>query len=420
MPTNPQHSPPAAVLQRHLATFLHGASVPTRWTFLDRLPLLPNGKVDRGALRRFNQAALPGTTSARRAPGRTEQRIMEIWREALGTNDLNLDQSFFTIGGHSLLATIVIARMREAFRIELPLRTIFEYNTVESLAAEIDRISSHSRQDGYRSESIVPLIPRQGGRPFFLVHPIGGAAGCYVDLAMALGENVVPVGLNAPGLSDKDSPIDDLRALAHFHLEELRDTYDDQTLALIGWSFGGLVAYEMARQAQERDLRVELLAMVDTYAPVEGAYPPLTIDSIEIARALLGDLATIADGAARQILEELLEAQNCPDWDQLVEIITALPTIGGLLLREDILRRRDLIWSHWTAASRYKFRRLKKEIPMLLIVAEAEKRQVVADDALGWRSLINSRLRVEYEVAKHRTILSPPHVSRVAELLRNS
>lgn len=415
----PQHPPPAAVLQKHLATFLHGASVPTRWTFLDRLPLLPNGKIDRGALRRFNQLALAGAAGAARAPGPTEQRVMEIWRDALGTNDFRPDQSFFTIGGHSLLATIVVARMREAFRVELPLRTIFEHNTVESLAAEIDRISFQSSKDPYRSESIVPLTRRQGGRRLFLVHPIGGASGCYVDLATALEDYGVPIGLNAPGLSDKESPIDDLRALAHFHLEELREAYDDQSLALIGWSFGGLVAYEMARQAQERGLRVELLAMMDTYAPVDGAYPPLAARSAEIARSLLGDLATIADRDARQILEDLLDAQNCPDWEQLVEILTALPNIGRLLTRENILRRKNLIWSHWAAAATYKFRHLKEEISMLLIVAEAEKRQVVADDALGWRGLINGRLRVEREAAKHRTLLSPPHVSRIADLLRN-
>jgi thioesterase domain-containing protein len=176
----------------------------------------------------------------------------------------------------------------------------------------------------------------------------------------------------------------------------------------------------MARQAQERGLGVDLLAMVDTYAPVDGAYPPLAAHSAEIARALLGDLATIADRDARQILEDILDAQNCPDWDQLIEVLTALPNIGGLLTRENILRRRNLIWSHWTAASTYKFRHLKKETSMLLIVAEAEKRQVVADGALGWRGLINGRLRVEHEAAKHRTILSPPHVSRIADLLWNS
>jgi amino acid adenylation domain-containing protein len=420
VPVNEQHPPSAAVLQKHLATFLHGASVPTHWTFLDRLPLLPNGKIDRAALRRLDQPALSGATSALRRPGPTERRVMEIWRDALGANEFGLDQSFFTIGGHSLLATVVVARMREAFRVELPLRTIFEHNTVESLAAEIDRISLHSSKEPYRSESIVPFTRRQDGRRLFLVHPIGGSAGCYVDLATALGEHVVAIGLNAPGLSDKESPIDDLRALAHFHLEAFREAYDDQCLALLGWSFGGLVAYEMARQAQERGLHIELLAMVDTYAPVDGAYPPLAAHSAEIARALLGDLATIADRDARQILEDLLDAQNCPDWDQLVEILTALPNIGGLLTRESILRRRNLIWSHWTAASTYKFRQLKQEISMLLIVAESEKRQVLADDALGWRSLIHGGLRVEHEAAKHRTILSPPHVSRMADLLRTS
>ena len=56
---------------------------------------------------------------------------------------------------------------------------------------------------------------------------------------------------------------------------------------------------------------------------------------------------------------------------------------------------------------------------MLLIAAEAEKRRIVMDDALGWRGLINGPLRVEREAAKHRTLLSPPHVSRIANLIQN-
>ncbi|MCG8347097.1 MAG: amino acid adenylation domain-containing protein, partial [Chloroflexales bacterium] len=125
-----------------LRVFLKGKlpdyMLPTNLVFLDALPQLPNGKIDRKALPAPDQAwsELREAYTAPRTP--TEQILSAIWADVLQTAQVGLHDNFFELGGHSLMATQVIARVREAFQIELPLRRLFETPTVASLAEQID------------------------------------------------------------------------------------------------------------------------------------------------------------------------------------------------------------------------------------------------------------------------------------------
>jgi amino acid adenylation domain-containing protein len=128
-------SPEPDVLRSHLEGLLPGYMVPQRFVFLDALPRTPNGKVDRRALP--EPAAVSGTAGF--APPRTprEELLAWIWEEVLGVERIGRHDHFFDLGGHSLLAVRVLTRVREAFRVELPLRTLFQAPTLAELASRI-------------------------------------------------------------------------------------------------------------------------------------------------------------------------------------------------------------------------------------------------------------------------------------------
>jgi amino acid adenylation domain-containing protein len=129
-------SPAAAALRAHLAEHLPGYMVPSTVTVLERFPLTPSGKTDRRALPAPDAPADRGAHVAPRTP--TEAAIARIWTEVLEVERVGVQDGFFALGGHSLLATRVASRVRAAFGIELPVRALFEAQTVAALAERVD------------------------------------------------------------------------------------------------------------------------------------------------------------------------------------------------------------------------------------------------------------------------------------------
>jgi len=131
-------------LRELLRSRLPEAMVPAEILFIDRFPLTSGGKVDRQALAARARTPRRGETTGPR--NGTEETVARVWQEVLRVANIGVDQNFFDLGGHSLLATRVLARLRAAFEIELPLRLMFEEPTIAGLAAEIARRSA-SREE---------------------------------------------------------------------------------------------------------------------------------------------------------------------------------------------------------------------------------------------------------------------------------
>jgi acyl carrier protein len=129
-----------AELREFVAGRLPGYMVPASFVVLDQLPRLANGKLDRRALPavRWGREELGRVYRGPRTP--VEEVLAGIWAEVLGVERVGVEDNFFELGGHSLLATRVMARVREAFGLELPLRRLFETPTIAALARTIDLV----------------------------------------------------------------------------------------------------------------------------------------------------------------------------------------------------------------------------------------------------------------------------------------
>ncbi len=146
-----------AVLKKTLPEYM----VPAVFVPMDTLPLNANGKLDRDALP-VPESLRPDLAAAYVAPRTAVEEVLaDIWREVLGVERVGVRDSFFELGGHSLLATQVIWRLRSTFRIDLPLRSLFEAVTVEELARSL---AEHEAEPG-RSEKIAEILQRIKSMP---------------------------------------------------------------------------------------------------------------------------------------------------------------------------------------------------------------------------------------------------------------
>jgi amino acid adenylation domain-containing protein len=223
--------------------------VPASFVFVDRMPLTSSGKVQHSALPE------PEAAHVEPRPARTtrERTAIEAFAEILGTTRVGADDNFFELGGHSLLAT------RLAARLNVPVRQIFETPTPFGLARFCGADAPVRLP-----QCVIPVQPNGTRTPFFCVAPAGGSPLCYLQLAIAIADDRPFLGFQSPGLLDSLEPLRSVPEIAAFHITQMKQVQPDGPYLIGGWSFGGTVAYEMARQLNASGDRIALLALLDS------------------------------------------------------------------------------------------------------------------------------------------------------------
>ncbi|MEW2624086.1 amino acid adenylation domain-containing protein [Streptomyces sp. NPDC048106] len=253
------HPPVDEFLRAALPEFM----VPGVLVELGALPLTPNGKVDRKALpapelRRDQQPLL--------APrDRTELAMVRIWERVLGVSPIGVRDEFFLLGGHSLKAFELIEAVRTDLGVTVPLNLVFRKPTVEQFCEALPADTETA------DRLLVRLAEGEPERtPLFLVHPRGGDAVCYLELARAVGGERPVYGLECVGYNTERTPLERVEDMAERYLTEIRQVAPHGPYLLAGWSFGGLVAYEIATRLEAAGETVDYLGVIDSRAPEQS------------------------------------------------------------------------------------------------------------------------------------------------------
>ncbi|MFO1460844.1 MAG: amino acid adenylation domain-containing protein [Verrucomicrobiota bacterium] len=248
----------ASDLHEHAARRLTPAMIPARFVFLDALPQTPSGKVDRKAIR-ARAASLATGVEAKPESGttETERRLIAIWESTLNLRPIRRMDHFFTIGGDSLSAVTMMLEVESLYGITLPVRVIFEVPTLDQFAARVDRVRGNPDDLG-NATFIFPLSQQGRGNPVFF---------SSVDLRMAHRGYWTPdCPLYSIALWAQGSGFIQARSLeevAAGHIERMRALQPRGPYRLAGYSFGGLVALEMAQQLRAAGETVEMLFLLD-------------------------------------------------------------------------------------------------------------------------------------------------------------
>ncbi|BBB61814.1 hypothetical protein UNDKW_3541 [Undibacterium sp. KW1] len=308
----PGASVTVASIKEKLAAALPDYMLPNWLIPIDAFPFMPNGKVDNKALLKLR----PSNTAISQAPRDTlEMRLERIWESVLHVSQVGITSNFFDLGGHSLLAVRLMAEIEKEFAHRLPLTSLFSAPTI---AAQAELLRNESLQ----LDPVV--IPIRAGNPqhtpIVLVHPTGGSVLCYRDLASGLTTDRPVIALQDPGLMGV-ATYTSVEELASLYLDKIAPLVKDQRYLLAGWSSGGIIAYEMARQALARGYEIAFLCLIDSQiAPLAESAPPRERLLRSISR-LIAHKADIAcpdlsglpfDTALQRLLELAREADYVP------------------------------------------------------------------------------------------------------------
>ena len=400
-----ESQPTPSELRVFLKEKLPEYSVPAVFVPLEALPLMPNGKVDRGALPE------PGLT--RLEMGKTfvaprdalELQLTGLWEEVLGTRPVGVTDNFFELGGHSLAAVRLFALIEKRLGKKVPLTSVFQGATVERLAMIL-------RQDTKAPPpcSLVAIQPGGSRRPLFLIHPAGGHVFPYVHLAQRLGSDQPTYGLQARGLEQALQSHSRIEDMAAHYIEALRTVQPAGPYLLGGWSMGGVVALEMAQQFHAQGERVALLVLLDTRIPAadedladEDFEARLLIDFVRYFGLSLDPRDSLARLPKHELLERVLEhAKRAGLMPLDIEVSQARPFI-------------ELCKADFRATRNYVLRRYPGRIT--LFKAGQELGGPSSDPTLGWSDWADGGVEVEVVPGNHATMVYKPHVEVLAAKL---
>jgi len=195
----------------------------------------------------------------------TVDKVRAIWESVLGIQGVGDGDGFFDLGGTSLQAVRVFTQIRDRLGVELPLSVLMEAPTVAELAAAVDDPGKHF-------DPLVLMRSGAGGPPLFLVHSIWGDVLGMRQIAVAMTGDIPVYGLRARGLQGEE-PQRSVEAMAASYVGTIRELQPEGPYRVAGHSFGGLLAFEIARLLSEQGQEVDWLGLIDAELSVEAHTP---------------------------------------------------------------------------------------------------------------------------------------------------
>jgi amino acid adenylation domain-containing protein len=266
-----ESEPSLEVIRHFLKEKLPDYMIPAAFVWLSSLPLTPNGKLDRKALPDPDLSHASRSNPTLTAPRNAiEQQLVQIWETFLQVQPIGIQDNFFELGGNSLVAVRLWSTVEKTFNQTLPLVTLFQQPTIEQLAERLRQSHIPSESDqSLLCPSLVLIQPdRSQGKkpPLFCIHVLGRGLKFYRSLVRHLDPEQPIYGLSTH-IAGESFPSNQAEDLAVHYIKQIQALQPEGPYLLAGVSYGGLVAYEMARQLKLQGQDVALLALLDSRSP---------------------------------------------------------------------------------------------------------------------------------------------------------
>ncbi|KAF9125109.1 hypothetical protein BGX30_000617, partial [Mortierella sp. GBA39] len=294
--TQEDGTPLCQALRAFLATKLPAYMVPASFVRMDSFPLTTSGKLNRLALpasttTNTNMEAAVAHAGYEPPRGPIESAIALVWMDLLRVARIGRHDDFFAIGGHSLLGVKMIGRLRlilgsrgDKGETTISLRTLFEAPTIAQMAVELGGASrapaeqqkqhehsASSESSDASFQALLPIQPSGTRAPLFCIHPVLGLSWCFNGLTRHLAKDQPLYGLQARGFGEGEAPAATLTEMVEDYIVQVRSVQPSGPYHLLGFSFGGLVAYTMATKLEKMGEKVAFLTVMDTPAGYAAA-----------------------------------------------------------------------------------------------------------------------------------------------------
>jgi len=388
-------------LRSYISSLLPSYMVPAVYVLLEMFPRTPNGKLDRKALPLPDNDAY--TQRIYEAPvGEMEASLARIWRETLKLDRVGRYDNFFDLGGHSLLIVKVMSLLRQ-LGIHTTVFELFNHPTIKSFAAFLSKIPASNYGRG------VQRLREGTLSPLFLVHDGGGNDLYFPNLAKFLPAELPVYGL--PSVPADEPQLPSMRAMAERMVHLIHEAQPEGPYRLAGWSFGGILAYEIAQLLLDRGDTLDFLGLIDAWN-IEGR-------SVESRRRRMPEavLVDLCEWRKKEGRGPSIPPSNAPNTKSSVDILfdhyraeKAIPDSFEHLAPEEARAECKKLEHHLQVMEAYRPEPIG--IPVHLFVAsERSLEQPASSASLGWERCVPEHLLHVHTVpGGHHSMMRPPHV----------
>ncbi|MFJ8490481.1 amino acid adenylation domain-containing protein [Streptomyces sp. NPDC094038] len=404
-----------ADIRERLRAALPDYMVPAHLQWVSGWPLTPSGKRDDAELRRV-PLAVPGRAPAAVPRDAYEQTLSDMLADVLCLDSVGVHDSLFDLGGTSLAAMRLVVRIEQRYQVYIPLAEFIATPTPAGLAARL-------RDGGARAvfNPLVPIRPQGTRPPLFMVHPMGGNVLCYVAFARHLPDDQPLYALQAAGADPGTTPLHSVEDLADSYLTALRTIQPQGPYTIGGWSFGGFVAFEIARRLRAAGEQAALLVL-DTTALEQG--PRTAHDDNGLLEWFCHDLLRprLGGAAPARVIPDRLGSP-----EERFAFIARVASERGVLPTGSsgaVIRRLFCVYqANWQATLDYRPPREQQDLtliraaeplPAVLSGLHDAARTRHQDPCNGWSAMTGGRIHIVGVPGDHLTIMEEPHVARLA------
>jgi amino acid adenylation domain-containing protein len=403
---DPRHPQPSnRDLRNFVAQVVPEYMVPAMFVLLESLPMNVNGKVDLAALPAPADLSPDLNPNFVAPQGEIEVELTKIWQQLLGQQSIGIKDNFFELGGHSLLAVRLFNQIAQIWGKSLPLATLLQAPTIEALAQFICEAEAATHWPS--------LVLIQAGTtakpPLFCIHPIGGNVLEYYPLATYLGNDRSIYGLQSQGLDGIQPPLNRIEDMASKYIQEMLAIEPNGPYLLMGYSFGGLIAFEISQQLQSQGRQVEFLGLLDIPTPTIEIDPvrPSLLKSCQLHISNLRQLDRSEQ--VKYITDRLTHRFQKGGYRELV--------IGELAdLNDSMPHILTLLDMNLQAALDYRPQVYRGNVWIFRCRVQPMQYALCRD--LGWGELVDGVTVISHIPGNHYRVLREPNIRSVAEELQ--
>ncbi|MGM8363564.1 non-ribosomal peptide synthetase [Flavobacterium sp. ARAG 55.4] len=393
--------------RNELSSQLPGFMVPHVFHILDKMPRTLNDKVDRkGLLEYKSDAEINENYTAPRTD--EEKMVAEIWQESLKKERIDIFSNFFEMGGHSIMAVNVMVEIEKKTGIRIPLSALFQHSTVEKFAKLINLESQIS------SDYLVPLKPNGTKTPLFIVHGSGLNILNFAHVINHFDEDQPVYGFQGVSSNGYNNWFESIEDMASRYIESIMEVNPKGPYAIAGFSFGGIVAFEIARQLKNQGKTVSLIAALDTY--VDSSY--------YYASPVQKKMIRYYDRTYRRLdyLKQMLTS-----WEALKVRVNTKKTYlqkKYLGLKDNMTQQEQLALEHFIEADKMvdkivnRYHLIPQSFEVDLFRAKDDENYKLDPNHLGWKKAALSGVKIHNITGNHLGITAPPNDKVLARMLQ--